>query len=104
MARERFSPERTTCMNSFPFKQEARYLPSGEIAAESKGLFHEYEVSGLSDISFGLSGWVFGCRDTCQTNKDAITRAHRIPANPRCCARQHIRRDRSVSRSGISAA
>ena len=41
VARERFSPERIICMNSFPFEQKARYLPSGEMAAESSGLSHE---------------------------------------------------------------
>src|SRR5438874_8614908 len=104
MARERFSPERITCTNSFPFEQKARYLPSGEIAAESNGLSHEYEVSGLSDISFGFSGWVFGCRHTCQTNKDPITRADRIPANLSFQTRERISRDKSVSVSGLAAA
>src|SRR5438477_2741456 len=103
MARERFSPERTTCMNSFPFEQKARYLPSGEIAAESKGLSHEYEVNGLKEISFGFSGWVFGCRHTCQTNKNPITRAERIPAELSFQARERIRRVKSVSGSGIAA-
>src|SRR3989442_7608757 len=104
MARERFSPERTTCMNSFPFEQKARYLPSGEIAAESKGLSHENEVSGLKEISFGFSGWVFGFRHTCQTNKDPMTRADRIPAKLSFQARERSSRVRSVSGSGIAAA
>src|SRR5437867_6715521 len=104
MARERFSPERTTCMKSFPFEQKARYLPSGEIAAESNGSSHEYEVSGLKEISFGFSGRVFGCRHTCQTNKDSITRADRIPAKLSFQARARIIRDKRVSGSGIAAA
>src|SRR5437016_9992710 len=104
MARERFSPERTTCRNSFPFEQKARYLPSGEIAAESNGLSHEDEVSGLKEISFGFSGWVFGCRHTCQTNKDPITRADRIPMKPSFQARERISRVKSGSDSRIAAA
>src|SRR5439155_21146168 len=104
MARERFSPERTTCMNSFPFEQKARYLPSGGIAAESSGLSHEYEVSGLKDISFGFSGWVFGNRHACQTNKDPVTRADRIPTKLSFQARERISRVKSVSDSGIAAA
>src|SRR5438128_3985770 len=104
MARERFSPERITCRNSFPFEQKARYLPSGEIAAESSGVSHEYEVSGLKEISFGLAGWVFGCRHTCQTNKVPMTRADRIPAKLSFQARERISRVKSVSGSGIAAA
>src|SRR5437762_4790652 len=104
MARERFSPERITCTNSFPFEQKARYLPSGEIAAESKGLSHEYEVSGLKEISFGFSGWVFGFHHACQTNRDPMTRADRIPTKLNFQARERISRDKSVSDSGIAAA
>ena len=62
----RFSPERITWTNSFPFKQKARYLPSGEITAESNGLSHAYVVSGLRDISFVFPAGLSGCCRTLQ--------------------------------------
>src|SRR3989442_12850321 len=104
MVRERFSPDRITCTKSFPFEQKARYLPSGETAAESNGLSHEDEGSGLKEISFGFSGWVIGWRHTCQTNKNPMTTADRIPAKLSFQARERIRRVKSVSGSGIAAA
>jgi hypothetical protein len=56
----RFSPEALIWTYSFPFIQKARYLPLGEIAADPKGLSHEYEVSGFTEISLDFSGGFSG--------------------------------------------
>src|SRR6185295_20311964 len=95
MAMERFSLVRITCTNSFPLEQKARYLPSGEMAAESNGLSPEYDVSGLIEILLSFSSGFSGCCRIRQRTNDPVMSVNKIPTKPSFHPRERISRDKT---------
>src|SRR5262245_10998931 len=94
------SPEALIWINSFPFKQKARYLPSREIAADETGLSAAKVVRGLKEISLDFScGFTRWARIRQRTKDPAIT-ANETPTRLILPARERMSR---VNMFGCSA-